>query len=152
MDKFIHSGVTFLHVPPLTGNWSSGNCCGQVKKYSKSAADEKQIQKQAQQKKQQAEKEKAKREFRVVVKGFPKTTTRTELEEHFGSCGQIRMVTLPQKGGSTKGIAFVSFASEAALKAALKLDAQEFKDSRTLKVWRAVEKATKTGAKQLDGE
>mmetsp|Transcript_42875 Transcript_42875/g.79967 ORF Transcript_42875/g.79967 Transcript_42875/m.79967 type:complete len:341 (-) Transcript_42875:45-1067(-) len=111
-----------------------------VKQYTKSAADEKQIQKQAVQKKQKEEKEKALKEFRVVVKGFPKATTQKELREHFASCGDIRSVSLPQKDGSSRGIAFISFDSEAALKAALAFSGQDFKDTRKLEVWKALRK------------
>jgi len=125
-----------------------------VKKYERSRADEKQMQRQAATKQQQLEKEKAKREFRVVVKGFPKSTTRAELEEHFGSCGEIRTIALPQKDGNPRGIAFVSFSSEAAVQAALKLNAKEFQEKRTLEVWRALEKGEKEkqGTTPNDGE
>ncbi|CAE7167728.1 pAbp [Symbiodinium necroappetens] len=123
-----------------------------VKKYEKSRSDEKQMQKQAATKQQQLEKEKAKREFRVVVKGFQKSTTRAELEEHFGSCGEIRTIALPQKDGNPRGIAFVSFSSEAAVQAALKLNAKEFQEKRTLEVWRALEKSNKKGTTPNDGE
>ena len=127
-NKLVASRSQRLLVPTV---WFSADVLSmirQVKKYERSRADEKQMQRQAATKQQQLEKEKAKREhlrlvfvrlvgaraaraatrcddrFRVVVKGFPKSTTRAELEEHFGSCGEIRTIALPQKAAVLQSV------------------------------------------------
>ena len=118
-----------------------------VKWYTASATDEKQEKKTAAKKAAKAKKEQAKHEFRVFVQGFPKAISEKHLKEHFEPCGEIREVTLPKKkDGALRGVAFVSFASKEAMKEALRLDGQEFRD-KPLKIVKSHKSA---GTKDAD--
>jgi len=118
-----------------------------VKWYTASAKDEKQEKKTAAKKAAKAKKEQAKHEFRVFVQGFPKAISEKHLKEHFEPCGEIREVTLPKKkDGALRGVAFVSFASKEAMKEALRLDGQEFRD-KPLKIVKSHKSA---GTKDAD--
>ncbi|XP_017230474.1 nucleolin 1 isoform X2 [Daucus carota subsp. sativus] len=66
----------------------------------------------------------------VYVKGFDTSDgedqVRSALEKHFGSCGDIKRVSIPQDfGGNMKGIAYVEFSDSNATSKALKLDGSE---------------------------
>eukprot|EP00435_Cladocopium_sp_Y103_P051906 s689_g16.t1 len=105
-----------------------------VQWYTSSAADEKVKKKAAAKKSAREKREQAKHEFRVFIQGFPKGISEKSLKEHFEPCGEIRQVTMPKKkDGALRGVAFVSFASKEAMKEALRLDGQEFRD-KPLKV------------------
>lgn len=105
-----------------------------VKSYTSSATDEKVKKKAAAKKSAREKREQAKHEFRVFIQGFPKGVSEKSLKEHFEPCGEIRQVTMPKKkDGALRGVAFVSFASKEAMKEALRLDGQEFRD-KPLKV------------------
>ncbi|CAK9068788.1 unnamed protein product [Durusdinium trenchii] len=104
-----------------------------IKPYTSSAADEKQ-QKKASAKKKAKAKEQTKHQYRVVVQGFPKAISEKNLREHFEPCGEIQEIKMPKKkDGELRGVAFISFASKEAMKEALRLDGEDFRD-KPLKV------------------
>lgn len=111
-----------------------------VKSYITSASDEKKASKQAKQKALKEAADAKRKQFRVFVSGFPKTSSEHSLREHFEPCGEISHLSIPKKEGIPRGIAFVSFASKVAMTEALRLDGQEFRE-RPLKVASATAKS-----------
>jgi len=104
-----------------------------VKSYVKSASDEKKANKQIKQKALKDAADAKRKQFRVFVSGFMKSSTEALLREHFEPCGEISHISIPKKEGVSRGLAFVSFSSKAAMTEALRLDGQEFRE-RPLKV------------------
>merc|ERR1711865_1352490 len=69
--------------------------------------------------------------------GLPFGVEKATLGKEFSKCGPIAQMTMPSDGeGNSKGIAFITYETEAAVLNALKKDGQEYR-SRTIKVNRA---------------
>jgi len=100
-----------------------------VKPYTQSASDERKASKLAAQKAKKEAIAASNKEFRIFVRGFPKPSSEESIKEHFEPCGKIRKLVMPKKkDGSPRDIAFISFDSKAAMKEALRLDGQEFRE------------------------
>lgn len=73
--------------------------------------------------------------FKVVAAGIPKTVTEQIIRRDFSECGEILSLRLlkDRETGDSRGIAFISFTSQAALEAALKYNGDDY-GGRTLVV------------------
>merc|ERR1712151_1111756 len=80
---------------------------------------------------------KASEDKTVFVGGLPFSTTEEQLKKDFSECGTIVKFNMPLNDeGRPKGIAFITFETEDAVKEALKYDGDEY-GGRTLKVNKA---------------
>jgi len=78
--------------------------------------------------------------LKVFVGGLPYSATEEQIKKDFGECGEITDFHMPKnEEGQPRGIAFITFATQEGLDAALKYDGDDY-GGRMLKVNKAGEK------------
>jgi len=95
------------------------------------------------------------KEHKVCVGGLPWNCTEGTLKRDFDECGEVTAIKLlMDKHGAkmrSRGVAFITFATQAGLAAALKYDGDTY-GGRTIKVSRAEERSDKGKGKGTDGK
>merc|ERR1712217_308583 len=81
--------------------------------------------------------------FRVYVSGLPPLTDEKTLKKTFRTCGKVKTVKIVKDSRlRSRGVAFISFAEEASVEAALELDTCKV-DEQVISVKRAERKSSK---------
>eukprot|EP00928_Gymnodinium_smaydae_P051318 TRINITY_DN3484_c0_g2_i2.p1 TRINITY_DN3484_c0_g2~~TRINITY_DN3484_c0_g2_i2.p1 ORF type:complete len:332 (-),score=94.86 TRINITY_DN3484_c0_g2_i2:199-1194(-) len=95
----------------------------------------------------------AEKEPKVYVGGIPWACTEATLRKDFSECGKIvdLKMLVDAETGRSRGSAFITFADEASVTAALKYDGDDY-GGRTLRVQRAEDQKERKGKKGEKGE